>query len=259
MMVNNKTLVFSIALEGYERLFKSCIKTHMEYCRVQQYEYVLINHAPRRLDPAEAAWLKVPLMKAALEGGYEWVAFIDADCDIRTHMPCFTKYLSQVGEGKSIFMAPGFSGRINSGVIFVKRGSSSLAFFDTVIAHANDKVPRQDKAPYENGHMIHFGKNNPVIHMLDHKLWNNNSELDDESYIQHYSGGKLRSWYMNNRAPSKHPFSPSLIVSKIVRKFTKNTTKNQTNTMLISESIDELIPFYKKHYPSFRRAMVNGV
>jgi galactosyl transferase GMA12/MNN10 family len=248
MTVDSKVLVFSIALEGYEHLFRSCIETQAAYCKRHQYEYVVISEAPRRLHPTEAAWLKVPLMKSALAGGYEWVAFIDADCDIRAGMPDFVQSLDSLDASKSIFMAPGFSGRINSGVIFAKRSPAALAYFDTVITHADDAVPPEDKAPYENGHMIHFGKNNPAIYLLDHNLWNNNSELEDEIYIQHYSGGNLRSWYMENRASTQDRIN--LTLSKFMKK-----VKGKTNSPPASQSIAELMPFYQTHYPAFREGV----
>lgn len=255
--MNNKVLVFSIALEGYEHLFRSCIQTHMDYCKLHQYEYVLVNQAPRRLCPSEAAWLKIPLMKAALEGGYEWVAFLDADCDVRSHTPRFSQYLNSLDKDKSIFMAPGLSGRLNSGVIFARRQSSSLAFLDTILMDVDDKVPPEDHAPYENGHIIHHGKNNPAIYMLEHQLWNNNSKLNRESYIQHYSGGPLRRWYRENRAPVERQSYFESLLQKVARKFSIERFSAKPQAIPASQSIDELMPYYQKKYPAFGRVLLN--
>ena len=177
-MTMNNALVFTIALGGYERLFRSCIDAHMSYCRRCSYEYVLVNQTPRPLHLDEAAWLKMPLIKSALVRGYMWVAFIDADCDVRPSAPCLSDNLGSLHKSKSVFVAPGFSGRINSGVILVRNSTAALDLLNKVIDNADNKVPAEDRAPYENGHMIYFGKTHPAVCMLEHHLWNNNSVLD---------------------------------------------------------------------------------
>jgi hypothetical protein len=256
--MRNKSLVFSIALEGYERLFKGCIDTHLQYCKMHEYKYLLINRSPRKLKAAEAAWLKVPLIKAALEGGYEWVAFIDADCDIRTSMPPFTEYLDSRYHDKSIFMAPGSSGRINSGVIFIKGEVASLNLLNKVLKHANEKVPQQDQTAYENGHIIHFGKNDASVQLLEHNLWNNNSALNQDSFVQHYSGGPLRKWYMENRVPA--PDKWLSLRNKVVRRIQKQiNSRGSAKQKSISESIDELMPYYQNYYPDlFHASTINS-
>jgi len=256
---NNSTLVFSIALKGYENLFKPCIKSHLHYCNLHKYKYIVIESSPRELCAAEAAWLKIPLAKAALEGGYKWVAFIDADCEIRTHMPPFPKYLDSLSKSeKSIFISTGFSGRLNSGVLFLKNSPQSLEFLDLIFSNCDHEIPSEDRAKtrYENGHVIYFGKNNPYVYVLDHNVWNNNSKLDENSFIQHYSGGRLRNWYMENRAPSEYiqnyiasdsPSNQRLFLNRVFRKITKVINLNK-NSKLIYDSLNELLPYYQKKY-----------
>ena len=259
--MSKRVLVFSIALEGYERLFESCIDSQRQYCQRHGYHYVLIDHAPRRLQPVEAAWLKVSLLRSALCAGFTWVAFIDADCDVRSGMPGFPEYLDRVGRDKSIFFAPGYTGRINSGVAFARNTSAAVGFFQAVLCHADQSVPREDYALYENGHMIFFGKNNPDVYLLEHELWNNNSKLDQESYIQHYSGGNLRTWYMNNRAPVEFRSTPQGQIRNFMKKVPRKV-RNVTNRLLRREpsmlaSIDELMPYYEKEYPAFSSKLPN--
>lgn len=253
--MNNRVLVFSIALVGYDRLFESCIETQRQYCRNCSYQYVLVDHAPRRLRPIEAAWLKIPLIISALKAGYEWVAFIDADCDVRNNMPCFPEYFDSLELEKSIFLSPGFSGRVNSGVIFIKNSAASVEFFQSVINHADQDVPQEDRTDYENGHIIFFGKNSPDVYLLEHNLWNNNSKLDDESYIQHYSGGMLRQWFLNNRAPSEFQSKTKGQIHKVIktvaRKFRNLTISSPDQEPSISASINELMPFYERKFPAF--------
>ncbi|MDF2437018.1 MAG: hypothetical protein K0Q95_1394 [Bacteroidota bacterium] len=189
----NKTLVFSIGMNWFYLIFKDCIRSHEEYCKRNGYEYRLIKNSYKDLSGDESAWLKIVLLINALEAGYENVFFIDADCLIREHAPPLDELIH---EGKDIYLASGFSGRINSGVIIVKNTKPALEFFYKVLNDCEVPVPKEDAAPFENGHMIHHGKNNSLIQIIPHDLWNNNSRIDPQSYIQHYSNGKLRDEYL---------------------------------------------------------------
>lgn len=255
--MQGNVLVFSIALEGFDHLFGDCIQTHIKYCRHFNYQYVLVNRAPRRLCREEAAWLKVPLIRAALAANYEWVAFLDADCEIRSHAPGFSEYLSARSESKTVFMAPGFSGRINSGVIFARKAPASLGFFDTLVSNADVAIPAEDSVGWgENGHFIYFGKESPAVYLLEHDLWNNNSRLDDHSYIQHYVRGPLREWYMANRVEPRENNNAFRVfithLSRLMLQRFQRESSQPEKPLVISESIHQLLPYYKKKYPAFR-------
>lgn len=261
--MKKKSLVFSIALGSYKKLFKSCIKTHKRYCRSCGYEYVLVDQAPRPLSSAEASWLKVALLCNSLKSNYDWVGFLDADCEVREGAPCFSECLDMPKENKSIFFAPGYSGRINAGVIFAKSNSESIGFFEDVVNSADEEVPKEDRAPYENGHIISHGKKSPIVQKIDHHLWNNNSKISKESYIQHYSQGELRKWFMENRAPDEFRKGSGIIsnvyklkgkvgrlATYLVRSFS-STIKFYAFSKSISNSLSELTPYYKKKYSAF--------
>jgi hypothetical protein len=262
-VVEDKGIVISIALRGYKKVFRECIDTQKSYCNRCGFQYVLIDEAPRHVSAAEAAWLKIALLCSALKSDYDWVAFLDADCEVRKETPCFSKYLGSVTGDKSIFVAPGFSGRINSGVIFARSNTESIGFFEQVINSADQEVPEDDKAPYENGHMIYHGSRCSSVYLLDHHLWNNNSEIDEESYIQHYSGGKLREWFMKNRAPRELRVgnagdgSKVEVVDGVKQLFHRVADKasylysTYFSARNISDSIDELMSFYEEKYPVF--------
>ena len=245
-MTNRDVLVFSIALEGYSNLFSGCIRSHHNYCSNHNFHYVLVDKAPRPLKSTEAAWLKIFLLRSALNCQYKWIAFIDADCEIRDHAPSFVEDLRQFRNDKSIFMATGFSGRINSGIVFLKNTADAIDYLEKVIRNGDNEVPDEDKALYENGHMIHFGKNNPHIQLIDSIKWNNNSHLDKGSYIQHFSGGKLRKHYLGNQDSSKkkkNPFSAG--IQKIRRRFPPKKVEAKM------QEIGSLLPFYLENYPVF--------
>lgn len=241
-MTKKGVLIFSVALEGYASIFQDCILTQHEYCQKQNFKYLLVDQAPRKLEPFEAAWLKVFLLRSALKGDYEWIAFLDADCEVRSHTPSFVKEFEKQ-EGKSVFMAHGFSERINSGVIFIKNSKGAQDYLEKVINNGNKEVPDEDKAPYENGHMIHYGKNNPYVHIIDFGKWNNNRIFEKQSYIQHYSGGKLRKEFLigssTKERKQKHPTILERIKSFYRTKSFKPTMKD----------IQSLVPFYQEFYP----------
>lgn len=238
-----QTLLFSIALNDYDRLFYDCIKTHRNYSSRSDYNYLLIKSSPFKMTGEESAWLKIFLLREALNMEYKWIAFIDADCEIREHAPDFRKYMAQLDPNASIYIAHGFSGRINSGVIFMKNTPEAMAYLQKVIENKDNPVPEEDKAPFENGHMIKYGKDNPSVKIIDNRLWNNNMEFDPESYIQHYSGGKLRPLYLQ-----KHPVASSIYRLKKKWKFYSGKYKRADSAQL-----ESLIPWFKKNYPEFNK------
>lgn len=244
-MDNNKTLVFSIALGGYSSLFKKCINSQKKYCAQFNFKYILIDKSPCSLSPEESAWLKLFLLKEALKSNYKWVAFLDADCEVRSHTPSFIQILEE--SRKSIFMCHGFSGRINSGVIFLKNNSESFSYLDIVLNNVDKEIPEEDKALYENGHMIHFGKNNSNIQILDSKKWNNNMYFDPKSYIQHYSGGILREKYLKNHPVSKEKFRLRKALKSLMLKF---LSKNKSKGI---ENLNSILTYYLKKYPQLNK------
>ncbi len=246
-------LFLSIATGGYKKIFESCINTHIEYCKKNGYHYTLIDQVPRKLSGAESSWIKLSLIKMALNKGYEWVAFIDADCDINVSMPLIEEYFENLDKTKSIFLAKGKSGRINAGVIFAKNTPEAYNFFENIINNADKQVPLEDRAPYENGHVIYYGKGDPNVCIIEHKLWNNNSEIDPKSYIQHYSSGVLRDWFVANRqeiAPPATKASDNLLKRGIKKIWKISGFLNAAPK--ISKSIKELEPYFKANYTDFR-------
>ncbi len=240
-MKQKEILVFSIALGGYSSLFRECIKSQKDYCQRHDFEYLEIKKSPIKLQPEEAAWLKLFLLREALKCPYKWIAFLDADCEVRPHSPSFVSLIKETG--KSIFMGHGFSGRINSGVIFIKNNSESFSYLDTVIKNVHIEVPDEDKAIYENGHMIYFGKNNPNIQIIDSKNWNNNIYFDPESFIQHYSGGILREKYFKTHVLAKRKYKLRKKIKNFIQKF---SDKNQSKNI---ENLNSILPNFLKKYP----------
>ena len=97
------------------------------------------------LSPSESAWLKILItLRAFQDFHYDWVAFVDADCDIRDHTPPFIEEFTTRYPNKEIFFAHGFSGRINSGVFFIRNSTASTQFLKEILDHADSEVSRED-------------------------------------------------------------------------------------------------------------------
>ena len=237
-----QSLLFSIATGGYDDLFSKCLQTHAAYARRIGFEHRIVNKQPWKLKPEEAAWLKILLLKENLSTLRPWVLFIDADCEIRAHAPS----PETLPKDAPIFMANGKSGRLNSGVIFCRPSAKAASFFEEVLRSADRPVEHEeDEAPYENGHVIQQAKRQPCVGLLEHNLWNNNSSLDQESYIQHYSGGALRKYYLENCAPFKWKFQGRLKSFWVGR-----NNDRPSDNLPISERLELMLPFYKDNYPS---------
>lgn len=177
-------LVFSIGMNGYRWAWRACIRSHRHYAARFRFDYACVD-LPWTVPAAEAAWLKLALIVRALEGGsYDWILFVDADARLQSRCPDFRDVAVQ---GHDVFMAHGHSGRLNSGVIVVRRSDASLRFFRDVVADCDGTVSTPDVAPYENGHVIKHGKADPVVGRLERR-WNNTADPDLDDYVRHFTG-----------------------------------------------------------------------
>ena len=107
---NNKTLVFTIALNGYQWLYQEHIEHQQAYAQRYGYDFVAVTKPALSLMGLECAWLKISLLARALSCGYETVMYVDADADVRAHTPPLE---SIIEPDKSLYMAHGYSGRFN--------------------------------------------------------------------------------------------------------------------------------------------------
>lgn len=244
-----KVLVFSIALIGYDRIFQHCINTHRAYCKRHGYDYVLIDKFPGIPDKEESTWLKISLMIEALKGKYDWVFFIDADCEIREHTP---KIESLKIKDKYLYLSPGHSGFINAGVLIANSSQESINFFENVLDSAGKSIPEllipelSGLAWSENPNIIHYAKDNYSVFLLDHHSWNNNSIWSVESYIFHYSGGTFRDFYL-----SKYSNKIDKLVGNIKNKIYSFLLKFLQKSGSLKERIGNYTLYYKSVHPEF--------
>ena len=204
-----KTLLFTIATNGYAGLYRVCIQSQKQYATRNGYDYVVVNRPQwiLRHSGSDSAWLKVPLILGGFNNGYDVVAFIDADCQILGKCPpLYTLFKASA----LIYVAHGFSGRINSGFIVSRNDEGSHRFFSDLLASAYSySLPAEDIAPYENGYFINKGKNSPIVHILD-SCWNNNHVPKSTDFVRHYTG-PMRALFEHKLAPRLGVIAISLI------------------------------------------------
>ncbi len=232
------TICFSIALNGYGSVYRRCLASQADYSRRHGYRFWVIEDVPWRIKAAQCAWLKVEILSGLLKVGADYAAFFDADCEIREHAPRFE---TEFQPASTMLLAPGKSGRINSGVIFAKHDPSSISFLDTLVANAHVEILKPDAAPYENGHFIHFGRAFARLGYIDHRTWNNNSAYDEVSYVQHYSDGALRKLHESRPVPRAE--RAKRLVEGYARKL-----RNRSRPSLEHLPIREFIELARRHF-----------
>lgn len=190
MSTPRPTLV-TIATDGFQYLWLYCVESQQRYAARHGYDHQLMT---TNADPAlPPHWAKVTACLALLMQGHD-VFLLDCDVCIRAHAPRFTDLLERE-PGSDIFIAHGWSGRPNSGVVVFRGGahSTAAAFLDRCLANRHKQLPEEDRvtAHGENGHFIHFLKEEPFrlkTFLLDDR-WNKivPPAISDD-FIIHYTG-----------------------------------------------------------------------
>lgn len=244
--------MFSIALNGYDSIYRQCIESHRRYAFQNSYEYVLVNK-PDKVDVvADCAWLKIPLILEGLRNGYEWVFFIDADCEVRSNTP---RIESIEVPQKSIYLAYGHSNRFNSGVIITKNTAKAKLFFQKVLETADIDVPEEDKAPYENGHIIHYAKGCEDVSVLNTQWNNTTGELYDNDYIRHYTGPMKQYYTKPSFAQTKVKVlqTKNKIIGKLANKFGYSSESKKP----LKSRLERLTKISQNKFPAFMEKINN--
>jgi hypothetical protein len=242
--MSGNTLVFSIALNGYQWLYKHCIESHKRYALAQGYKYEVVTYPAMTAVGVECCWLKLTLLKAALEAGYETVCFIDADALVKPHTPAFETTFEP---GKYLYLAKSYSERFNSGVIIVRNHHKIRLWVDQVIARRHLNVERQNDVCWgENGHIIQQTQQCTFVSTLDSR-WNNTYDKTLDDYIRHFNHGPLRE--------SRTLKTIHFLLSRTTRLLTK--TKSLINKYSCQKVNDDplqrLTGDVLTHYSSFHR------
>ncbi|WP_372880109.1 hypothetical protein [Psychromonas sp.] len=195
--MSTNTLMFTIALNGYHWQYRKNIQSQRDYAARHGYRYVVVDRPLLTSLGLECAWLKIALMLEALQANYDWVLFVDADAKIQPGAP---RVETLATADKSVFIARGYSGRINSGVLIAQQSHSATSFFRDVLENMEKPLPECDSVGWgENGHIIHYAHHKAFIKVISSR-WNNNSDPHMQDYIRHFSAGPLRAlfqpaWY----------------------------------------------------------------
>lgn len=181
------SLVYTIAQNGYGRAFARCIKSQERYADRIGARFVVIDKPSYVPHPALSAWLKVPVMQHALDEGFDTVAYIDADCEVRADAPDFSQEFRS--HPHPVLMANGRSGRLNSGVMLSRQSDEAKTFFNTVRESLTQKISDEARAnlKYENGNIIHVANQIGGVSILG-KEWNNTEDVNLHDRIRHFSG-----------------------------------------------------------------------
>ncbi|RRS10636.1 hypothetical protein EAG18_01000 [Pseudoalteromonas sp. J010] len=189
-MTNDNILIFSIALNGYQIRYRRHLASQRRYAERMGYDYTVITKPWVTNLGAECCWLKLYLLRSALAAGYDYVLFVDADAYIQDSCPNLS---SVIKPDKFLFMANGYSGRLNSGVMLMKACPEALLWLDSIINAITEPVVDIESVGWgENGHVIHFAKNCDGLELLNEK-WNNTKSPQCSDYIRHYNYGPMKN------------------------------------------------------------------
>ena len=188
-------LIFSIALNGYQWLYRKNLANHAAYAKSIGANYLKVTRPLISRLGVECCWLKLCLLKEALLQGYETVLFLDADTLI---MPDCPDIRTNLTKNKHLYMAKGYTNRFNSGVMLVQKSPTVIKFLEHIIQNRFTPIPKSDSVGWgENGHIIHFARENSFIATLDHR-WNNTYDACCDDYIRHYNFGPMRNSFCRN-------------------------------------------------------------
>ncbi len=202
---SGKILLFSIATNGYDRHFAALLDKQRDFaCAIGADYWVARQAPPRGISAHDSSWLKIPLLVWGLRRGYEWVLYLDADCEV---LACPSPATAFADEPAAVFVCNDFSARINAAVIFVRNSLATrktlrrLWWSSFVPARM---LPAEDRNLYENGHLIHYLKNDSSVRIMEGR-WNCSiyKEVAD-FFIFHHGGTPVRAAAVRERPSRGH-------------------------------------------------------
>lgn len=187
--VKSDLLVFTVALNGYQWLYKNCIASHQRYADKHNYCYQAVKRPFFTMLGSECCWLKLSLALQAFDAGYNKVMFVDADAYINDDAPNIE---TTIRPDKHVYLAKSYSGRFNSGVIFMLSNEETIAWLNKILSARMKVVSMEDSVGWgENGHIIKHSKDCDFVETIDRR-WNNTYDQNLDDYIRHFCFGPLR-------------------------------------------------------------------
>jgi hypothetical protein len=187
--------VFSIATNGYEKVFANCIQSQRDYCRRLNVPYCLIEGSPPwGINAHDSSWLKIPALKYLVERTSSGVLYLDADCEVLPDAADFRVWDERT-RSKSIFACHDFSGRLNAAVVYCRSTAAARRILRKMCWSAlcpSFLLPRTDRNLYENGHFIWMLKRSPHMEVMPQE-WNSGLYRETaNAYILHHGGTVVR-------------------------------------------------------------------
>lgn len=239
--MQHKTLVLSIALNGYQWMYQRELKSHQRYAQKCGYVHQAVTRPFISALGVECCWLKLTLMRAALLSGYDNVLFLDADAMVSQNCPDLTSVFQ---EGKYVYMAKGYSNRFNSGVLLARHNIKTIAWLTQVINARLNEVQSENNVGWgENGHVIEFSKGVPFIEELE-KKWNNTFDYQLTDYIRHRNCGPMRTGVLNNFFHQVVFFLSARLIAYGNKK--KGVSSKEPSEDTLSQETDEILSLYSK-------------
>jgi len=239
--MKNKTLILSIALNGYQWMYKKELESHVIYAQKHGYIHQAVTRPFISALGVECCWLKLTLMRTALLSGYDTVLFLDADAMVN---PCCPPLIKVFQKDKYIYMAKGYSNRFNSGVLIARSNVQTIEWLTHVInARLNSVQKENDVGWGENGHVIELSKGVNFIAELDQK-WNNTFDYQLNDYIRHYNCGPMRADFIHNFF-HKIVFFLSARIITFVNRFPLRSNRKQVENVLSYET-NKILSIYPK-------------
>jgi len=188
-------VVFSIATNGYEKVFERCIESQRAYCRRLNVPHCLIQgRPPWGISSNDSAWLKIPVLRHLANRTSGGVLYLDADCEVLPGADDF-RIWDERAPTKSVFACHDFSGRLNAAVIYCRSTAAGRRILGRLCLSAlipPSFLPRSDRNLYENGHFTWMLKANPAVELMPQE-WNAGLYHDAaEPFILHHGGTVMR-------------------------------------------------------------------
>lgn len=193
--MSNKTLIFSVALNSYQWMYRKELASHKRYAQRYGYDHQAVTRPYFSALGVECCWLKLTLMRAALLAGYQSVMFIDADATVKYNCPALETLFEPT---KNLYMAKGYSKRFNSGVLIARNNHQVIDWLTRVIDSRMQHISHENSVGWgENGHIIALSHHCPFICEIDQR-WNNTCDANLSDFIQHKNCGPLRTSFIYN-------------------------------------------------------------
>jgi hypothetical protein len=213
-MDEQRGAVVCVAVNGYDRVYRWCVRSHASYAERYGFDYVLAKAKGQRVERHDAAWLKIELLTTLLERGVPWVFLVDSDAVLTKAAPSMT---SLEKNEKDIYAARGRSGRWNSGVLIVKNTPGARKVVEGIRKSALVEVPEKHWNGWtdwgENAHVIHALDRYDGVEELDLR-WNNTIDAKLNDFVRHYTGplSVSEKWMVKRRKAAANRVSGRLPV-----------------------------------------------